>query len=256
MKLYKIYFSPTGGTKRILDIVAAAWNDEDEKEEIDLTDSRKDFSKYMFQKEDICIVAVPSFGGRVPEIAITRLSQFKSQKAKAVLLCAYGNRAYEDTLLELEESLTAGGFQCIAAAAAVAEHSIMHQFGNGRPDRQDEKELMEFGKKIKEKLEGENDNKNVKVPGNIPYREYNGLPLKPKADKRCTQCGVCVGKCPVNAIKKEKPSLTDETKCISCMRCVSICPKNARKLNKIMVMAASQKMKTVCSTRKNNELFL
>ena len=48
----------------------------------------------------------------------------------------------------------------------------------------------------------------------------------------------------------------DTEKCISCMRCVAICPKKARKLNKVLLFAASQKMKKACGGRKKNELFL
>ena len=50
------------------------------------------------------VIAVPSYGGRVPQVAVDRISEIKGNGAKAVLLCVYGNRAYEDTLTELEDS--------------------------------------------------------------------------------------------------------------------------------------------------------
>ena len=65
----------------------------------------------------------------------------------------FGNRAIDDTLLELQDVLEASGFVCIAGMEAVAEHSLMHQFGTGRPDRQDEKELLEFAAKIMQNSE-------------------------------------------------------------------------------------------------------
>ena len=69
------------------------------------------------------MAAVPSYGGRVPEIAVSRLKQMKGNGARAVLLVVYGNREYEDTLLELSDVMEAAGFSPVAAVAAVAEHS-------------------------------------------------------------------------------------------------------------------------------------
>ena len=40
------------------------------------------------------------------------------------------------------------------------------------------------------------------------------------------------------------------------MRCVRICPEHGRKVNKMMVLAASMKLRRACAGRKDNELFL
>ena len=59
---YVITFSPTGGTKKSADLLSSAWS---EKTEISLMDRKADFGK-VFTAEDVCLVAVPSFAGRVP----------------------------------------------------------------------------------------------------------------------------------------------------------------------------------------------
>ena len=64
---------------------------------------------------------------------------------------------------------------CTAAVSAVAEHSIMHQFARKRPDAKDKKELKEFAQKIIHKIKS-GDEKEISVPGNKPYRKYNGVP--------------------------------------------------------------------------------
>ena len=70
---------------------------------------------------DVCLVSVPSYGGRVPAIAIDRLRKIAGNGAKAVLNCVYGNRAWEETLTELQDTLEGQGFTCVAALATVAE---------------------------------------------------------------------------------------------------------------------------------------
>lgn len=50
-------------------------------------------------------------------------------------------------------------------------------------------------------------------------------------DSKCEGCGVCVEKCPIEAISLiDGKSHDDETKCIGCGVCVYHCPENARHL--------------------------
>lgn len=251
MKLYEVVFSPTGGTRKVADIMAEEFHCQ--KEVVDITEAALNLE---FTADDVCLVAIPSFGGRVPAIAVERISQMTGAGAKAVMICVYGNRAYEDTLLELKDVLVKAGFVPFAAVSAVAEHSIMHQFAAGRPDADDKTELQEFAAQIIKKLETQDNMSMVEVPGNSPYKDYGGVPLKPKAGRACDECGICVKSCPVNAIFENHPKETEEKLCISCMRCIAVCPKQARGLNKLMVAAASKKLKKVCEVRKKNELFI
>ena len=251
MKIYLIYFSPTGGTKKVLDIISAEFHD---KENINLGIQNFEGNVIHISDEDLCLIAVPSFGGRVPSVALDRLKTLRGNNAKTILVCTYGNRDYEDTLLELKETAQELGFQVKAALSAVSEHSIMRQFGTGRPDAQDKIALQSFMQTIQDQWH--NEKTDICLSGNKPFKEYNGIPLKPKADARCNQCGICAQECPVGAILLEDPSKTIEDQCISCMRCISVCPQAARSLNKVMLALSSKKLKKACSSRKENELFL
>lgn len=253
MTMYQVIFSPTGGTQKAAELLTAAWSD---VQTVDLTERTKEFGQLTFQEDDVCLVAVPSYGGRVPGTAVERLKQLNGNGARAVLACVYGNRDYEDTLLELEDILSERGFRSVAAVAAVAEHSIMPQFGSGRPDAQDKAELTDFAQRIEACLAEAAADEVVQVPGSRPYREYGGVPMQPKADKSCTRCGLCAAKCPTGAIDAQNPQETDSHECISCMRCLAICPQKARKLNKVVVSVAAGKMKKACSSRKSNALFV
>ena len=132
MKLCKIVFSPTGGTKKVADYVADVL--EGEESTVDLSDPELDLGAVRLAQGDVAVIAVPSFGGRVPAVAAERLIKVRGNGARAVLVCVYGNRAYEDTLVELEDLAQQAGFEVVAAIAAVAEHSIARQFATGRPD--------------------------------------------------------------------------------------------------------------------------
>lgn len=253
MNTYEIMFSPTGGTKKAADLFSKAFCQESIS--VDLTDRQLDFTAYSFHPEDVCIVAVPSYGGRVPQIAVTRLKQMSGNGAKAILIAVYGNRAYEDTLLELQDTLTDAGFCCVAAIASIAEHSIMHQFANGRPDAEDRIEIADFAAKILSRLKEGTLPDQLNLPGSRPYREYGGVPMKPKAGNSCNQCGLCAAKCPVNAIPENDPAITNTDKCISCMRCIAVCPNQARSVNKMLLSAGAMKLKKSCSEYKRNELY-
>lgn len=247
---YQITFSPTGGTKKAAEMLSAAW---DEKREIDLCDRKEDFSRYIFTAKDICLVAVPSFGGRVPAVAAERLKQMQGGGARAILAAVYGNRAYEDTLAELEDILKDDGFSPVAGAAVVAEHSILREFATGRPDGADEVQLKEWSAKLKEKAE---QGGAIFFPGNRPYKKYGALPMTPKAGKECSGCGTCAAKCPVGAISLEDPKEIDGEKCIACMACVAVCPKQARGVSPVLLAGAKVMLKKALSGRKENELFL
>ena len=253
MKLYNIVFSPTGGTQRVATALADAL--EGEAIRVDLTDGNQNFCTVQLTQEDVAIIAVPSYGGRVPAVAVERLAKLNGQGAHAVLVCVYGTRAYEDPLVELEDTARQAGFQVIAAVAAVAEHSIARQFAAGRPDVQDTKQLSDFARRIQAKLSA-GDYTEPSIPGNRPYKKAGGAGMVPKPTKECTNCGVCAAKCPVQAIDKENPKKVNEKACISCMRCISVCTHSARKVNPVMLSAASLMLKKVCSDRKDCELFL
>lgn len=247
---YNIYFSPTGSTEKVTTFVAEQFS---KYQKVDLS-KKQDFYQFEFTKEDFCIIGVPCFGGRVPMLAVERIREMRGNQTPAVLIVTFGNRAYDDALLELKETLELSGFLCVAAMAVVCEHSIMHQYGKGRPHCKDFEEIKSFVDIVKERCKDEMIS--IKVPGNAPYKEYHGIPLKPTASfKKCISCGACALLCPAQAIPIDNPSHTDHQHCISCMRCIQVCPQHARKNNPVLLMASVQKLKKACQTEKKNEFY-
>lgn len=251
MAFYNICFSPTGGTKKVADIIINNLT----KEFINI-DICKDIDPISLNKNDICLISIPSYGGRVPDIAITRIKKIQGNGAIAILNCVYGNREWEDTLTELEDTLKNSNFVCAAGIAAVAEHSIFRQYAKGRPNNDDKLELIEFTKRIKEKISTGIFN-DLKLEGNhYDYKVYNRPSLIPQANNNCISCGACANSCPASAISKENPKLTDSLLCIGCMRCVNICPTSARDFDAEMMKEKALRMEPRLGGYKKNHLFL
>ncbi len=252
---YLFLFSPTGGVARCASALTAAWDGGWTK--VDLCDRNFDFASVCLTADDLAVVAVPSYGGRVPGTAIERLAKIQGGGAPAVLLCVYGNRAFEDTLVEMQDVLTDRGFRCIAAVTAIAEHSIMRNFATGRPAADDRLELAAYGTRIRAKLEAAGETATVDLPGNRPYKFYPGGAIKPQADPDvCVRCGLCAKQCPVGAIDPNDPTQTDHAACIACLRCIAICPMKARSVDNAVVEGLVQKIGPMLSGHKENGLYL
>ena len=251
MKTYQLVFSPTGGTEKAAAAITKNWP---QVRAIDLSLPDTDGSAVSIESDALVLVAMPCFGGVAPQLALDRFARIKGNGATCVLAAVYGNRAYENTLVQMQDTAQAAGFQVIAAVSAVAEHSIIHQYAAGRPNAEDREELARFGTKILEKAES-GSTETLVIPDKRPYKTSGGG-MVPTANARCTGCGLCAQKCPAQAISPERCKTTEKSKCIGCMRCVSICPVHARNVNRLMVSIASLAIKKACSAPKANELFL
>ena len=177
MKTYKIIFSPTGGTQRVADAITKNWQ---ETEVIDISSSNFNTS---LEADSLALIAMPSFGGLAPQLALDRLVRINANNAKCAIVAVYGNRAYDDTLIQMKDYAEKAGFQVIAAVSAVAEHSIIHAYAANRPDAKDFDQLCGFGQQILEKAKAEAGS--ISVPGNKPYKKA-GSAMVPKASASCT----------------------------------------------------------------------
>lgn len=241
-------FSPTGGTGRIADAIAAGFETPTHK--IDLT---KTDASVRLGENDALLAVLPVFAGRVPQIALKRLTALKAHGQKAVAVVVYGNRAYDDALLETKDALEAQGFQVIAAAAFIAEHSIVRTIAAARPDAEDIRIARQFGADVMAKADRPG---SVETPGSRPYRAISPSAYHPVADDNCVHCGLCAESCPVNAIPAEHPAQPLNDVCINCMRCVQVCPGQRRALPAAFMDMLTQKLNQTAADYKRPTLFL
>ncbi|MGN0733024.1 MAG: 4Fe-4S binding protein [Emergencia sp.] len=250
MKITSIIFSPTGGTRRVVDAVLSGIRAD--IEEINLMSRDIENKEISVDSDSLVFIGIPSYGGRAPQTAMKRLAAIHGNNAKCVLVAAYGNREYEDTLIEMYDGAVQCGFIPIAAVSGIAEHSIDREMAKGRPDGDDEKVLMAFGEKIAEKAGSLN--RLESIPGSRPYKALAPGSNCPQADETCVNCGRCRDCCPVEAIDDSMTG--DSERCISCMGCISVCPVGARKLNNATLKRIHEFLLATCKVRKEPELFI
>lgn len=250
MKVTTLYFSATYTTKRVVEAVAAGISDE--VVTYDITNDTNT-ATVVVPHDEVLVVGVPVYAGRVPAMAVERLQRFKGNGTPAVVVAVYGNRHYDDAVLELHDIMTNCGFRTVAAGAFIAQHSIFPKVGKARPDGADMAEIKEFAAKAVSLLA---DNfGDINIPGNRPYKVPGGIPIWPTASRRCTACGACARLCPTGAIDPASPKGVDKTKCIKCGRCIVVCPAKARRFYGIKYSLAAARFNSAFAARRDNEMW-
>ena len=258
-----IYFSPTGTTRKVLEGIAAGIGSEN-VERIDLTLPENDRRSIPVSSDELAIIGAPVYGGRLPEDTIRRFKRLKAEHSLAVLVVLYGNREFDDALLELKNLAIEWGFNPIAGGAFIGEHSFASReipIANGRPDDLDMKKAAAFGKKIKEKIVGLatlDAPEDLYVPGSFPYEAggARALAVAPETNPdKCTVCGTCASVCPTAAISIDDRVSTTVEHCIRCCACIKSCPEEARFTENEAWKNIAHWLNENCGSRKEPQLF-
>lgn len=265
-KIISMYFSPTGTTKKIISALREDLRSlGKEQETIDVTPPQARKKDYAFGPKELLILGLPVYAGRIPNKILPFIQTLKGDQTPAVIVAMYGNRNYDNALMEMSEVLTNNGFIVFGAAAFIGEHSFSKTLGGGRPDEEDFKILHNFSKELKDFMERGAPLERIPVKGEVPVEYYKPkdregkatgfLKAKPVTSDSCTECMLCVAACPMGSIDEENPRLTPGL-CIKCCACIKICPVNARAFEDEQWIRHKEALEEQFMERKEPEVFV
>lgn len=269
MKISILYFSPTGTTRKTLRAFSKKLGEllnAGPVQELDFTPKRNREIEYTFSPEDLVVIGLPVYAGRLPNVLKEFLATIQGGGAKGVAITLFGNRSFDDALVELSDRMKENSFKLLGSGAFVGEHSFSDILGKGRPLAEDLKELDEFASAVALKAKEENPGTDFPVAGEVPYRPYytpknmegqgvNFLKAKPLTNSDCTDCKLCVELCPMDSITYEDTSQVPGI-CIKCSACVKFCPVGAKYFDDVGFLSHKQQLETTFLEPKKNQWFV
>ena len=270
-KIKTLYFSATGTTEEVVtgiaEKIAENYREAVLINKIDFTLPEARKKTYAFDKDDLVIAGIPVYAGRVPNVLLAFLNTISGNGATAVAVVLYGNRNYDDALIEFKDILESDGFHVVAGGAFVGEHSFSRTLGAGRPDEKDMAAAADFSARIYEKTMTPGKHPALVVNGNKPYRAYyqpkdsdgnpvNFLKITPKTGSDCIDCKRCSQVCPMGSIDSDNVSQMIGI-CIKCGACVKKCPAGAKYFDDEIYIRHKQELEEALSgTRQEPEYFI
>lgn len=270
-QVWAVYWSATGTTEKVALTIAKA-----AAQQLNVPIAIYDWTlpaarekEISFTETDLVFFATPTYAGRVPNVLLPFLKEkVKGEGALAVPVVLFGNRNYDDALIELRNILEDDGFHTVSGAAFVGEHSFSRILGAGRPDAEDLAAASSFGEQVADKVHRTEQipDQPAAVKGETPIRPYytprdrhgEGIDIRkvrPKTSDSCTNCGICAAVCPMGSIDP-KDVRNFIGICIKCCACEKKCPVGAKYFDDPGYLYHKTELEEVYARRAEPELFV
>ncbi len=261
-KTTAVYFSPTATSQKGVLAIANTICPDGNYKQIDLTLLHKRPAHATFTSDELVVFGAPVYGGRLFSGCTPAFGRLQGNATPCIITVTYGNRDYDDALLEFSDLVRAQGFVPVAAAALIGEHTF-GEIALGRPNADDLAQDKAFAAKVAEKLKAISAQELtqgtilVDIPGNKPYRDGgNKGNFLPSTLDHCINCGMCAKRCTMGAIDPQNVHNIDPEKCISCFRCIKACPVRAKVCNSEAYLSFAEGFTARLAARRENEYFL
>jgi len=271
MKLKRLYFSATGRTKKILDALTMSLQEDVDMisiEDINMTEKETRDKPLTLKKDEVVMIGVPVYAGRIPNILKRFFKTFRAEGNKAIIFVSYGNRQYDDAVVELNALATDSGCVVVGAGAFIGQHAFSDILAHGRPDHEDLQVIRDFSKAMAKKIRAESMEPLLAetIKGEEPIRPYytprdidgqalNFKPIVPSiSDERCNQCGICVAICPMQSLEINEKVYVKGA-CIKCCACVKACSKQAIFFDDPVFVAHREALEINFLKRRQSEWF-
>ena len=246
LKIILYYFSATGNTKKIADVVKRKLLDNGVILTVADITSLEDRNKIVsLEKFDAVIFGFPIYSLRAPRICREWIEKIEGNGMRCSVFFTYGGFGKEPAHYYMQQLLKKKNFNLVSTAEFLGAHTFNYsgwRAATGRPNDGDMKVAEKYAIKTLERFNSDkliildDFKKPIYTSEQIDEAEkyrFNLITKLPTRDGQdCSMCNMCENLCPtlsMNAFKGE----VENDGCIGCFRCIANCPDNVLHTNSI-----------------------
>lgn len=234
VKIMIFCFSGTGNSRYIAKQIAETLQDQ----VIDLNGKIKEQDTSPIQTDENVIVVVPTYAWRIPRVVSDWIWKIKLTGAKRIWFVMDCGSEIGDTAKYNRRLAEKKKWQYMGTAQIVMPENYIAMF-NAPQKSEAEKIIEKAGATIERIITYIKEGKSFWAPRNTIYDRIMSSFVNPifyrfivkakafHADERCTGCGQCVRKCPMNNIQPIDGTTIWSDACTHCMACICYCPAEA-----------------------------